>query len=151
MAALSPNDLMLVGARVVQGLMAGVLQSLTMFTLFSVFPPARRGTAMGFFSISTLLGPALGPTVGGILMEYFSWRAVFYMAIPFSVAGILFGSLFMPEREETSKRSQFDWLGFALLCLTMTSLLTGLSNGEREGWSSDFILQCLLSLWINSV
>jgi len=141
MAALAPNDLVLVGARVVQGLMAGVLQSLTMFTLFSVFPPTKRGMAMGFFSISTLLGPALGPTVGGILMEYFNWRAIFYMAMPFSVAGILFGSLFMPEREETSKRSQFDWLGFALLCLTMSTLLTGLSNGEREGWSSDFILR----------
>jgi MFS transporter, DHA2 family, multidrug resistance protein len=143
LAALSPNNLVLVAARVVQGLLAGVLQSLTMFTLFSVFPPERRGMAMGFFSISVILGPALGPTVGGILIEYFNWRFVFYMALPFSVAGILFGSLLMPEREETAKRAQFDWLGFALLCITMTSLLTGLSNGQREGWDSDFVLGSL--------
>ena len=140
-AAVSPNDSVLVGARVVQGLMAGVLQALTMFTLFSVFPPAKRGTAMGFFSISTLLGPAIGPTVGGILIEYFNWRAIFYMALPFSVVGIVFGLVFMPEREETGKRSHFDWIGFVLLCLTMATLLTGLSNGQREGWSSDFILR----------
>ena len=143
-AALSPNEVVLVGARVVQGLMAGVLQSLTMFTLFSVFPPAKRGMAMGFFSINAILGPAVGPTVGGMLIEYFNWRAVFYMALPFSVIGLLFGPLLMPERDASTKRSQFDWVGFALLCLTMTCLLTGLSNGQREGWwDSDFIVTML--------
>ena len=143
MAALSSNELVLTAARVIQGLMAGVLQSLTMFTLFSVFPPERRGMAMGFFSISVILGPALGPTVGGILIEHFDWRAVFYMALPFSVLGILFGSLLMPEREGNARRADFDWLGFALLCATMSCLLTGLSNGQREGWNSDFILGML--------
>ena len=143
-AAMSPDDLTLVAARVVQGLMAGVLQSLTMYTLFSVFPPEKRGMAMGFFSINTILGPALGPTVGGILIEHFDWRAVFYMGLPFSVAGILLGSLLMPEREETAKRAHFDWVGFALLCTTMSCLLTGLSNGQREGWSSDFIIGSLV-------
>ena len=133
---------MLTFARVVQGLLAGVLQSLTMFTLFSVFPPHQRGLAMGFFSINVIFGPAVGPTIGGILIEHFNWRAVFYMALPFSVIGILFGTLLMPQREETAKRADFDWLGFALLCMTMSSLLTGLSNGQREGWSSDFIVQC---------
>ena len=143
MAALAPNEVVLTVARVFQGLLAGILQSLTMFTLFSVFPPHRRGMAMGFFSISVILGPAIGPTVGGILIEHFNWRSVFYMAMPFSVAGILFGSLFMPEREETARRAQFDWLGFTLLCVTMSSLLTGLSNGQREGWSSVFIEESL--------
>ena len=142
-AALSPDDLTLVAARVVQGLIAGVLQSLTMYTLFSVFPPGKRGMAMGFFSINTIFGPAVGPTIGGILIEHFDWRAVFYMGLPFSVVGILLGSLLMPEREETAKRAHFDWLGFALLCTTMSCLLIGLSNGQREGWSSDFVLGSL--------
>ncbi|MPZ45291.1 MAG: DHA2 family efflux MFS transporter permease subunit [Betaproteobacteria bacterium] len=143
-AAHSPNELVLVGARVVQGLMAGVLQSLTMFTLFSVFPPERRGMAMGYFSINTILGPAIGPTLGGLLIEYFNWRAIFYMALPFSLVGILFGSLLMPEREDTDKRANFDWVGFALLCATMSCLLGGLSNGQREGWESDFVVGSLL-------
>src|SRR5690606_36537231 len=89
-AAAAPNELMVVAARVVQGLMAGILQSLTMYTLFSVFPPDKRGMAMGFFSINTILGPAIGPTLGGLLIEAFSWRAIFYMAMPFSIVGILF-------------------------------------------------------------
>ena len=143
-AALSPNELVLVAARVVQGLMAGVLQSLSMFTLFSVFPPEQRGMAMGYFSINTILGPAVGPTLGGILIQHFDWRSIFYMGLPFSVVGILFGSLLMPEREETDKPSNFDWLGFALLCTTMTCLLSGLSNGQREGWDSDFVVGSLL-------
>jgi EmrB/QacA subfamily drug resistance transporter len=114
-----------------------------MFTLFSVFPPHQRGLAMGFFSINAILGPALGPTIGGILIEHFNWRAVFYMGLPFSIFGILFGTLVMPQREETSRRADFDWIGFALLCITMSSLLTGLGNGQREGWASDFIVQML--------
>ena len=142
-AALSPNELMLVAARVVQGLMAGILQSLTMYTLFSVFPPERRGMAMGYFSINTILGPAIGPTVGGLLMESFSWRAIFYMAMPFSIIGILFGAIFMPEREDADQRANFDWVGFALLCATMSCLLTGLANGQRLGWESDLVVGSL--------
>src|SRR3954465_13123872 len=99
--------------------------------------------AMGFLSINVILGPAVGPTIGGILIEHFNWRSIFYMGLPFSLVGILFGTLFMPQREETARRTQFDWLGFALLCITMSSLLTGLSNGQREGWSSDFIVDML--------
>jgi EmrB/QacA subfamily drug resistance transporter len=142
-AALSPNEIALAGARVIQGLMAGILQSLTMYTLFSVFPPERRGMAMGFFSISVILGPAIGPTLGGLLIEAFDWRAIFYLSLPFSVLGILFGSLLMPEREPGSRRPGFDWLGFVLLCMTMSSLLTALSSGQREGWDSRFILELL--------
>src|SRR6185503_10187576 len=140
-AALALDEVVLTFARVVQGLLAGVLQSLTMFTLFSVFPPSQRGLAMGFFSINAIMGPALGPTIGGILIEHFNWRYVFYMGLPFSILGMLFGSLLMPQREETAKRKDFDWLGFALLCVTMSSLLTGLSNRQRDGWRSDFILE----------
>ena len=143
LAGLSPNDLVLIFARVVQGLIAGILQSLAMVTLFNVFPPERRGTAMGFFSISVILGPAIGPTLGGFLIEHFNWRYVFYMALPFSIAGMLLGSLFMPEREDAAERAHFDWPGFLLLCVTMSSLLIGLSNGQREGWQSDFVLGLL--------
>ena len=86
-AALAPDEVVLTFARVVQGMLAGTLQSLSMFTLFSVFPPHQRGMAMGFFSINAILGPAIGPTIGGILIEHFNWRWVFYMGLPFSVVG----------------------------------------------------------------
>lgn len=138
-AANSPNFLTLILARVVQGAVAGVLQPLSMYTLFKVFPPQHRGTAMGFFGASVILGPALGPTLGGILIEDFSWRAIFYVAVPVCALGTLMGSIFLPEREDAAE-ARFDFPGFVLLCTALTCLLTALSDGQREGWQSDYIL-----------
>src|SRR3979409_2355414 len=72
-AGMAPNDSMLIGCRVVQGAIAGILQPLSMYTLFRVFPPHQRGSAMGFFGMSVIIGPALGPTLGGVLIEHFNW------------------------------------------------------------------------------
>ena len=140
LAGFSPNESVLIFCRIVQGAVAGLLQPLSMYTLFRVFPPEYRGSAMGFFGISVVLGPALGPTVGGVLIEHFNWRYIFFIAVPFSVAGMLLGSMFMPEREETKARAGFDWTGFLLLSTALTCVLTGLSSGQREGWYSNHIL-----------
>lgn len=139
-AGLSPNETVLIACRVVQGAVAGILQPLSMYTLFCVFPAERRGAAMGWFGMSVILGPALGPTLGGILIEHFNWRYIFYIAMPVSAVGILLGSMFLPEREDTRAASAFDWTGFLLLAVSLATLLAGLSNGQREGWSSDYIL-----------
>ena len=139
-AGAAPNELVLIGCRVVQGAIAGILQPLSMYTLFRVFPPHLRGTAMGFFGMSVILGPALGPTLGGIMIEHFNWRSIFYVAVPVAATAALLGTLFMPQREEPSARTRFDWTGFALLALGLACVLTALSNGQREGWQSDYIL-----------
>jgi EmrB/QacA subfamily drug resistance transporter len=140
LAGASPNESVLIFCRIVQGAVAGLLQPLSMYTLFRVFPPERRGSAMGFFGMSVILGPALGPTLGGIMIDQFNWRYIFYVAVPVCAIAILMGSLFLPDREEKGARVRFDWLGFALLVTALASLLTGLSNGQREGWQSDYII-----------
>ncbi len=140
LAGLSPNDSVLIFYRIVQGAVAGMLQPFAMYTIFRVFPSDQRGTAMGFFGMSVLLGPALGPTLGGVIIDHFNWRYIFYVAAPVCVAAILLGSVFMPEREETGERLRFDWIGFLLITVALSCLLTGLSNGQREGWQSDFVL-----------
>ncbi|MCC7486732.1 MAG: DHA2 family efflux MFS transporter permease subunit [Burkholderiales bacterium] len=140
LAAHSPNMSVLILARVVQGAVAGVLQPLSMYTLFRVFPPQHRGSAMGFFGVSVVIGPALGPTLGGLLIEDFSWRAIFYVAVPVCAVGVLMGSMFLPVREEGARPARFDWSGFVLLGAALTALLAGLSNGQREGWHSDYIV-----------
>jgi len=140
LAATSPNEEVLILARLLQGAVAGVLQPLSMFTLFRVFPPERRGTAMGWFGMAVVLAPALGPSLGGVLIEHFNWRALFYMPVPLAIAAMLLGSLFMPGPEEEGRRPSFDWAGFALLSVGIGTLLTGLSNGQREGWESDFVV-----------
>ena len=95
---------------------------------------------MGFFGLSVILGPAMGPTVGGLLIEHFNWRYVFYVPIPFSLAALLLGSQLMPEREESGVRANFDWTGFVLLAAALACLMSGLSSGQREGWTSGSIL-----------
>lgn len=143
LAGLSPDETMLTFCRVAQGAVAGLMQPFSVYTLFRVFPPNQRGSAMGLFGISVILGPALGPTMGGILIEHFNWRYVFFLAMPFTVIALLLGSLFMPEREESDARAGFDWIGFLLLSVSLACLLIGLSNGQREGWYSDYILTLL--------
>ena len=142
-AGLSPNDTVLIVCRIVQGAVAGLLQPLAIYTLYRAFPSDQKGKAMGFFGISVILGPALGPTVGGILIEHFNWRYVFYIAIPLSAAAMLLGSLFVPEREESGPTPSFDWPGFILMSTALACLLTGFSNGQREGWDSNFVLSLL--------
>ena len=140
LAGAAPNDTVLIFCRVVQGGIAGLLQPLAVYTLYRVFPPNQKGQAMGYLGLAIIVGPALGPTVGGLLMELFNWRAIFYIAVPPSAAALLLGSVFMPQREESNARADFDWLGFALLSVAVSCLLIGLSNGQREGWYSWFVL-----------
>ena len=143
LAAASPSDGVLIAARILQGLITGIMQTMVMSTLFLVFPPGQRGAAMGFFSINVILGPTVGPILGGVLIEHFNWRYVFYMALPIATLGILFGGVVLPERAAVRPRKRFDWTGCALLCAAMAGLLTGLSNGQREGWSSGFVVLLL--------
>jgi DHA2 family multidrug resistance protein len=140
LAGASPNESVLVFARVMQGAVAGLLQPLAVYTLYRVFPPHQKGRAMGLFGISVILGPALGPSLGGLLIDLFNWRYIFYIPMPLAIAGMLLGSVFMPEREESTVRPNFDWIGLFLLATAIACVLTGLSNGQREGWQSDYVL-----------
>ena len=139
-AGIAPNETVLIFCRIAQGAVAGMLQPLAMFTLFRVFAPGERGLAMGLFSMSVILGPALGPTLGGVMIDQFNWRYIFYVAMPVCAAAILLASLFLPGREEEGAPVRFDWPGFVLLSTAIGSLLIAFSNGQREGWHSDYIL-----------
>ncbi len=140
LGGLAPDKTVLIVARVLQGAAAGIVQPLAMIIVFQVFPPDRRGSAMGIFGIGVVLAPALGPWVGGLLMDSFDWRYVFYLGVPFAALGMVLASVFLPDRIGAGPRPGFDWAGFGLLCLFLTTLLSALSNGQRSGWSSDAIL-----------
>ncbi|MEX2489943.1 MAG: DHA2 family efflux MFS transporter permease subunit [Pseudomonadales bacterium] len=134
----NPETLIL--ARIIQGASAGVLGPIAMTLNYQIFPVARRGFAMGIFGIGVVLAPALGPTVGGFLIDNYDWRYVFFLAIPFSLISIPLAMMFMPVREEAGPRPSFDWTGAILSSIFLVSLLTGLSDGQREGWQSDYIV-----------
>jgi EmrB/QacA subfamily drug resistance transporter len=140
LGGVAPNETMLTIARVIQGAAAGIVQPLAMILLFQVFPPDRRGAAMGVFGIGVVLAPALGPWIGGLLIDTFSWHYVFFLGIPFAILGIVLSNLFLPTRMETGPRPGFDWGGMALLCIFLGFVLNALTNAQRQGWTSDPIL-----------
>jgi DHA2 family multidrug resistance protein len=144
LGGLAPNEDVLTFARVIQGFCAGIAQPLVMAIIFSSFPADRRGTAMGVFGLGVVFAPAIGPTLGGLMIEFFSWRYVFYVSLPFCVLSGVLGAIFMPTRPFPTSLPRFDWVGFALLCLGLYGLMTGLADGQREGWDSNIIALRLL-------
>ena len=137
---LAPNETVLTLARVVQGAAAGIVQPLAMIMLFKVFPPDKRGAAMGIYGVGVVLAPALGPWVGGILMDAYDWRFVFYLGLPFAGLSILLSNIFLPGRGQSGPIPSFDFLGVAILSVFLAVLLSTLSNAQRLGWDSNTIL-----------
>jgi DHA2 family multidrug resistance protein len=140
----APSFGIIVLARTLQGLAAGALLPLAMFAMFSVFPPNKRATVTGMFGISFVLGPGMGPWLGGLAIDAFDWRFTFYVALaPAFVA--LVGAVFaLPGRNLAAPRTRFDWAGFFLVATFLAATLTGLSNGQLRGWTSDFVVLALL-------
>lgn len=142
-AGFATSEAGLIGMRVLQGAAAGVMQPLSMIALFGVFPPHQRGAAMGIFGLGVVMAPALGPSIGGILIGAYNWRVVFFFVVPFSILGIVLGLRYLPGRRADARAQAFDHAGFILLCAALVCVLTGLSDGKREGWSSAYILSLL--------
>ena len=140
LGGIAPDENVLIVSRVLQGLGAGLVQPLAMVVMFQVFPPHQRGTAMGLFGIGVVLAPALGPWVGGVLMDSFDWRFLFYLGIPFGAAGIALASLFLPGRKPDEPKPPLDWPAMVWLAVALLALLQGLSSGQRLGWSSNIVL-----------
>lgn len=136
----APNEGVLIAGRVLQGAAAGMVQPLGMQIIFQVFPADRRGSAMGLYAVGVVLAPALGPTLGGLIVDGYGWRAVFFLGIPAALFGLVLGLLFMPGPATSGQRRRFDGPGFVLLVTALLSLLTGLASGQREGWSSDRVV-----------
>lgn len=151
LGGMAPNETILTIARVIQGAAAGIVQPLGMVLLFQVFPANQRGAAMGIFGIGVVLAPALGPWIGGILIDAFNWRYVFYLGIPFAGLGIFLSNIFLPTRTDKGPRPGFDWTGVVLLCLFLAVLLNALTNAQRQGWTSDPILAQFLIAAVSAV
>jgi EmrB/QacA subfamily drug resistance transporter len=125
--------------RIFQGIAGGVLMPLSMAIVFEVFPADKRSLGVSLWGVGASLGPAIGPTLGGYLTEYINWRSIFYVNLPVGIIALLSTWLILrPSRREA--RSPFDPLGFAAMGTFLAALLLALSDGQREGWDSTYIL-----------
>ncbi len=141
LGAVAPSEELLILGRILQGSSAGLLQPLGMQVVFRVFPPEKRGQAMGLFAVGVVMAPALGPTIGGLMTDAFGWRSVFVTALPLPIVGMILGWIFLPSRDNPgTPRPRFDAAGFLLLMTGTAALLTGLSSGQEHGWSSDEVV-----------
>ena len=132
----------LIFARILQALGGGAIQPIGMAIVAELFEPHERGRALGIWGTGIMLGPALGPTLGGYLTDAFSWRTIFSVNLPFGVLTLLAGMIIMrPLRAQTTRRP-FDFYGYAFLALALIAGLTGLSNGQDKGWHSDYVHLC---------
>ncbi|MBT6278209.1 MAG: DHA2 family efflux MFS transporter permease subunit [Chromatiales bacterium] len=146
----------LVVVRVIQGACAGLLQPLTMTVMFPLFPADQRGKAMGIYGMGFILGPALGPTVGGIIVDSWHWRDIFGASIPLMLVAVFMGLRYLPPRLSTAQPVRLNWLSLSLIAVAMATFLTAISNGSRLGWGSTqtfgmfFTAACCLCgfLWV---
>ena len=129
--------------RIAQGVGAAFLTPLSLILLYSEFPTEQRGLATGVFGIAALLAPAVGPTLGGYLVTYASWRFIFFVNIPIGMVALLVGSVLLRKGQPVTQVS-FDIPGFLLVASGVTSLLYAFSDASRDGWTSPKVLSFLI-------
>lgn len=137
------NDM--VAYRLLQGVFGAALVPLSQAVMMDIYPPEKRGQAMAIWGMGVMLGPIMGPTLGGYLTEYYSWRWVFLINLPFGIATVLGLMAYMPDTKPREMR--FDWLGFATLSLAIGFLQLMLDRGESLAWfeSNEIIIEALIA------
>lgn len=142
LCAAAPVFEVLLAGRVVQALGAGITMPLMQTVLFTVFPPDKRGTAMGFFGLVVAFAPAMGPTISGWIVDSFPWQALFLLLLPI-IAADLVAAFFVVENVGERSNPRLDLLSVALSSLGFGGLLYGLSMVGALGWSSPVLVGTL--------
>jgi DHA2 family multidrug resistance protein len=122
--------------RALQGVSGAFIVPLAQATLFDINPREKHGQAMALFGGGVMIGPILGPVLGGWLTDNYNWRWVFLVNLPVGIICILIMSQFMPEAEKHKRR--FDMFGFSLLAIALASLQFCLDRGQQNDWFSSW-------------
>ncbi|TPE46012.1 DHA2 family efflux MFS transporter permease subunit [Pontibacter mangrovi] len=120
--------------RIIQGLAGGGLLSTAQSILLETWPREQVGTATALFGLGAVVGPTLGPTIGGYITDNYSWPWIFYVNIPVGILAAFATYTFVKATPKESKGSPIDWWGIGLLALAVGSLQTLLEKGESEDW-----------------
>ncbi|MGW5771433.1 MFS transporter [Streptomyces longwoodensis] len=123
--------------RAVQGFFGALLMPNTLGLLRAVFPPRKFGMAVGIWAMVSSVSTALGPIVGGLLVQHVDWESVFFINAPIAVVALVFSALVLPQSRNTAARGEkFDLGGVVLLALGLLAVVFGVVKGEAWGWTS---------------
>ncbi|MCZ8512704.1 DHA2 family efflux MFS transporter permease subunit [Paenibacillus filicis] len=155
LCGLAWSDSSLILFRIVTGLAGGFIMPIGMSIIYSTFPREKVGTALGMWGVATMVAPALGPTLGGYIIQYYSWRLLFFMSIPFGIAAVILGKVLLKPTPQ-KKGLKLDVWGMIFSMLFFGCLLLALSKGQSEGWTSLYIVSLfyvsffslLLFIWV---
>ena len=135
----------LIAARVIQALGGGAIAPTGMAMITEIFPLKERGQALGVWGMGVIIGPAIGPTLGGYLTNLFGWRSIFLVNLPIGIICFLAAvKMLISDSQQHSSKHPLDYWGFIFLTTFLVSLLLGISEGEDKGWTSAYILICTL-------
>jgi MFS transporter, DHA2 family, multidrug resistance protein len=127
----------IVAFRLLQGFFGAALVPLGQSVLLDIYTVEERGSAMAVFGVSVMVGPVLGPVIGGWLTDHYSWRWVFYINVPLGVLAFAGISFFLRETK-TSAAAKLDWLGFGSLSIAIAAMQVFLDRGAQLDWFSSF-------------
>lgn len=144
---------LVLAARVAEGLAAGVVQPIPAIIILRAFEPHEQGRASGFFGMGVVLAPAIGPSIGGLLVDGFGWRSIFYMVVPFCLASLWLARRYVPTNAPGGLASNpngaaLDWPGLLLATLGTLCLLNGLVelHNDPTGTASVLLTGAALAL-----
>jgi EmrB/QacA subfamily drug resistance transporter len=139
LCGIAPNLGFLIAARALQGFGGGIALPLGSALLLRTFPASEQGVALGFFGIALLVAPAVGPILGGFLVDQNLWRAIFFINPPIGILGIFLGRRFLPSLTSDQKPS-LDILGLIAEIIGFGSVLYAASQAANYGWNSPDVL-----------
>ncbi|WP_246247669.1 MDR family MFS transporter [Piscibacillus halophilus] len=143
-ASISHTFELLLAARVVQAAGSGIMLPLLMTVTLTIFPKEKRGTAMGFAGLVISFAPAIGPTLSGWLLEYFSWRGLFYVVLPIAITALIF-AFYVVQNVTRVTKPKIDIISIILSSFGFGGLLFGFSSAGENGWGSPIVLISIIA------
>ena len=137
--------------RAMQGICAAFLQPLAQTLMFDIYPPSKQGKAMSAYGMIIMIAPVMGPMMGAVLTEHFSWRWVFYINLPIGLPAFALLWWLLPQRPSEGRK--FDIAGFFTLAIALSALQLMLDRGQSQNWldSTEIVIELLVFLafgWI---
>src|SRR5258708_7812788 len=132
--------------RFLQGCFGAALVPLSQAVMLDIYPVEQRGTVMAIWATGVMIGPILGPTLGGYLTDLYDWRRVFFVNVPFGILAVA-GLVLLLNEQHRDVKMRFDWMGFLALSLGLGSMQLAFDRGSSQAWfnSLQIIIETVLA------